>query len=402
MAKQSSMKENMKHTEQTSARDTSVLWTKAELEQALEAARKTAKPAPYVEDWRKTNPDLFPWDRFEDKPESDLREVTLHDPDSLVLFDWGEYADTMRDMLAIAGDDYDAKFLHYHRAKSENPVCVVGKKNSTPRPVEILQKTGGGRVGYDTTLIIVETGAELTVLDRWEAPDQETALVGRTEILLKGGARLNFMQEDQAHASGSVYRRARVRMERDAVLNWTFMTPGAAWHAARLEIFLSGTNTDAHVYGLFAGAGKCRADHRTHQYHSAPNAQSKLTFKTLLAGEAHSVYQGMITVPQQAQKTDAYQQCRNLMLDPNTHADAIPMLEIIADDVKCSHGASIGSLNAEQMFYLRSRGLNYREALTAVAAGFAEEIILHVPLETVQESWRKLVSKTISKASGTV
>lgn len=393
------MKDSMKHTDQTAIKTLANLWSAAELEQALEAARNTAKPAPFIEDWRKTNPELFPWDRFE-SAEPRKRDVSLNDPNKLAAVADGKHTDLMKDMLTIAGDDYDAKFLHYHRAKADAPVCVIGTPDSQPQPVEITQTTTGKGIGYDTTLIIVERGAELTVYDRWDAPDEGAALVGRTEILLKEGARLNFIQEDQAHTSASIYRRARVRMERDAVLNWTLMTPGAAWHAARLEIFLNGSNTDANIFGLFAGAGKCRADHRTHQYHGAPNATSKLTFKTLLAGEAHSVYQGMITVPQHAQKTDAYQQCRNLMLDPNTHADAIPMLEIIADDVKCSHGASIGSLNAEQMFYLRSRGLNYREALTAVAAGFAEEIIQHVPLEVVQEAWRKLVSKTISKASG--
>jgi Fe-S cluster assembly protein SufD len=386
-------------TKQTKQNKTAALWSKSDLEQALEAAENASKPVPYIEEWRKTNPDLFPWDRF-DLPDTALRDVALNDPDSQVLFDWGEYSDVMQDMLSIAGDDYDAKFLHYHRAKSENPVCVVGKKNSKLQPVEILQKTDGGSIGYDTTLIIVESGAELTVYDRWEAPDKDSAIVGRTEILLQPGAHLNFVQDDRLHATGSIYRRARVRMDRDSHLNWTIMTPGAAWHAAKLDLVLNGENTDANIFGLFAGSGMCRADHRTHQYHGAQNAQSKLTFKTLLAGESHSVYQGMITVPQHAQKTDAYQQCRNLMLDPNTHADAIPMLEIIADDVKCSHGASIGSLNEEQLFYLRTRGLNYREALTAVAAGFVEEIIQHVPLASVQELWRKLVSETISQASG--
>jgi Fe-S cluster assembly protein SufD len=187
-------------------------------------------------------------------------------------------------------------------------------------------------------------------------------------------------------------------MERDSHLNWVAMTPGAEWHVARLELFLMGPGTDANFKGLFAGAGNSRADHRTHQYHGAPNANSKLTFKTLLAGRAHSIYQGTITVPQQSQRTDAYQQCRNLMLDPHTHADAIPKLEIIADDVRCSHGATIGTLNKEQMFYLRSRGLTYRQSLTAVAMGFAEEIVQAAGIEAIQESWREIVTRTIGQA----
>jgi FeS assembly protein SufD len=368
--------------------------------QALESARAAARPAPFIEDWRKTNPDLFPWDQLEEfDSKTSRREVQVTDADSKRSIGPKVLVDVMRDLMAIAGDDYDAKLLYYHKALNQTPAYIVAAKNSKPSPMEIIQKTSGSRVGFDTTLIVVESGAELTVYDRWEAPDENAAVIGRTEILLKPGARLNYIQEDQIHPTGSIYRRARVRMERDSVLNWTAMTPGAAWHAARLEIILNGPNSDANIYGLFIGTGANRADHRTHQYHGAPNAKSRLTFKTLLAGTSRSIYQGMITVPQIAQKTDAYQQCRNLMLDPGTHADAIPKLEIVADDVKCSHGASIGTLNAEQLFYLQSRGLNYREALTAVAAGFGEEIIQHVPLESVQASWREQVSRTIKQVS---
>jgi FeS assembly protein SufD len=376
------------------------IWTKDEQMQALESARAAARPAPFIEDWRKTNPDLFPWDQLEEfDSKTSRREVQVTDADSKRSIGPKVLVDVMRDLMAIAGDDYDAKLLYYHKALNQTPAYIVAAKNSKPSPMEIIQKTSGSRVGFDTTLIVVESGAELTVYDRWEAPDENAAVIGRTEILLKPGARLNYIQEDQIHPTGSIYRRARVRMERDSVLNWTAMTPGAAWHAARLEIILNGPNSDANIYGLFIGTGANRADHRTHQYHGAPNAKSRLTFKTLLAGTSRSIYQGMITVPQIAQKTDAYQQCRNLMLDPGTHADAIPKLEIVADDVKCSHGASIGTLNAEQLFYLQSRGLNYREALTAVAAGFGEEIIQHVPLESVQASWREQVSRTIKQVS---
>ncbi|MBL0063396.1 MAG: SufD family Fe-S cluster assembly protein [bacterium] len=113
---------------------------------------------------------------------------------------------------------------------------------------------------------------------------------------------------------------------------------------AKLRMDLIGVNTECHLSGLFSGIGKARAEHRTHQHHGTPNGFSNLLFKTILAGESHSIYQGIITVPQIAQKTDAYQTCRNLMLDP-ARMRRNSQARIIADDVKCSHGASIGTLN---------------------------------------------------------
>jgi Fe-S cluster assembly protein SufD len=187
-------------------------------------------------------------------------------------------------------------------------------------------------------------------------------------------------------------------MGREARLLWCAATAGARWHVSNLEIALNGSGAEAKFKGLYAGSGASRADHRTHQFHNAPSCKSDLTFKTLLAGQAHSVYQGLITVPQQSQKTDAYQQCRNLLLESGTHADAIPKLEIIADDVRCTHGASMGSLNKDQQFYLQSRGLTRWQASVAIASGFAEEIIRHVPVESIQQRWRALVSRTIGKA----
>jgi Fe-S cluster assembly protein SufD len=262
--------------------------------------------------------------------------------------------------------------------------------------VELVQTASGPGLAAFTTVLVIERGAELMLYDRWEIGEDVAAGIGRSEIVVEDGAKLIYITEDQAGAA-PFYRRGRIRLERNARLEWYSATPGASWHVARLEIDLAGAGADATFKGLFAGTAGAKADHRTHQYHSAPNARSELTIKTLLSGGARSVYQGLITVPQQAQKTDAYQQCRNLLLDSGTHADAIPKLEIIADDVRCTHGASMGSVNKEQLFYLQSRGLTRRQAVVTIASGFAEEIIRHVPVEMVQERWRNLVSTAVGR-----
>ncbi|MCX6601092.1 MAG: SufD family Fe-S cluster assembly protein [bacterium] len=370
-------------------------------EHALDLARRAPVPSRFEEDWRRNDPDAFPWNRLEEVDAGftrrDVRvQVLGHGASGLVPLEV-EGTDRCRAMQLIAGDDYDAKFLYYHKALSRDPVCFrVMPKFRGGAPVELVQAGSGPGLATFTTVLVIERGAELVLYDRWEIGDGAAAGIGRSEIVVEEGARLVYITEDQAGAA-PFYRRGRVRLERNAKLEWYSATPGAAWHVARLEIELAGSGSEAVFKGLFAGTAGMKADHRTHQYHSAPNARSELTIKTLLSGGARSVYQGLITVPQQAQKTDAYQQCRNLLLDSGTHADAIPKLEIIADDVRCTHGVSMGSVNKEQLFYLQSRGLTRRQAVVTIASGFAEEIIRHVPVEMVQERWRNLVSTAVGR-----
>ena len=370
-------------------------------EHALDLARRAPVPSRFEEDWRRNDPDAFPWNHIEEVDgERTRRDVHLqvlgHGPSGLVPLE-AQGTDRCRAMQLIAGDDYDAKFLYYHKALSRDPVCFcVMPKFRGGEAVELVQTASGPGLAAFTTVLVIERGAELMLYDRWEIGEDAAAGIGRSEIVVEDGAKLVYITEDQAGAA-PFYRRGRIRLERNARLEWYSATPGASWHVARLEIDLAGAGADATFKGLFAGTAGAKADHRTHQYHSAPNARSELTMKTLLSGGARSVYQGLITVPQQAQKTDAYQQCRNLLLDSGTHADAIPKLEIIADDVRCTHGASMGSVNKEQLFYLQSRGLTRRQAVVTIASGFAEEIIRHVPVEMVQERWRNLVSTAVGR-----
>ncbi len=371
----------------------------------IEQARATSLPARDNEEWRKNDPAAFPWQTAGSAADAAQIKSTLAVRSGLTqdaLLATSADREAFAELLSYSSDDVDAKFLSYHRALTGQPLCLRVPASTTGVVIDLSHHYAGQGLAAPSTLIIVERGAEAIVHDRWIGEGKAVPFIGRTEILVKQGARLHYVHDELIDADASVYRTGRVRVERDGYLNWCSFTTGYKWHVAKLRIDLLGANTEAHLSGLFSGDGNARAEHRTHQHHNTPNGFSNLLFKTLLAGEAHSVYQGIITVPQHAQKTDAYQTCRNLMLDPGTHAEAIPKLEIIADDVKCSHGASIGHLNKEQMFYLQARGLTFRQALTAIATGFAEEVINNVPevLEDVRDNWRERVSQTVGRATG--
>lgn len=378
-------------------------WSATETQTALDMARKAPGPSRLDEEWRKTDPDAFPWaqlaaaDPAQTRRETHVQALGLGEATGLVPLAAIQDTEQCRGLQVVAGDDYDAKFLYYHRAFSRTPACFRIPRNFQGDPVAIVQRASGAGLAAFTTILIIEPGADVTLYDRWEAADDVTAAIGRTEIVVREGARLTLVQDDRIAADTAIYRRGRVRLEKAARLLWCSATQGAKWHVARMEAALVGSGAEAIIKGLFMGTGERRAEHRTHQYHAAPQARSELMFKTLLSGQSHSVYQGLISVPRPAQQTDAYQQCRNLLLNSGTHADAIPKLEIIADDVRCTHGASMGSINKEQLFYLQSRGLNRQQAKTAVATGFAEEIIRYVPLESVQQRWRGMVAEAIGE-----
>lgn len=371
----------------------------------LNQARLASTPDKDIEEWRKNSPETFPWKDVESASDATHFETSINVRSGLTqdaLVATANDRELFASMLNFDATNFDNKFLNYHRALTAQPICLRIPANTNGVVIDLSHRHSGAGLAAPTTLIVVERGAEAIIFDRWQTDNKESPVIGRTEIIVKQGARLHYIHDEQVPSESAVYRTSRIQIERDGYLNWCSFTTGAAWHVAKLRMDLNGVNTECHLNGLFSGFENARAEHRTHQHHNTPNGYSKLLFKTLLAGHAHSIYQGIITVPQHAQKTDAYQTCRNLMLDSGTHADAIPKLEIIADDVKCSHGASIGTLNKEQLFYLQTRGLNYREALSAIGMGFGEEVIQKVPevLEDVRNSWRERVAQTVGRAVG--
>ena len=143
----------------------------------------------------------------------------------------------------------------------------------------------------------------------------------------------------------------------------------------RTETVLAGEGANAQVTGAYAPHARQHVDFDTTQEHAARNTTSDLAFRGVLSGRSSAVWRGMIKVDPGAQQTDAFQECRNLLLSKRAHADAIPGLEILADDVRCTHAAAIAQIDTEQLFYLRSRGLRLEQARRLVIEGFLAELV---------------------------
>ena len=229
-----------------------------------------------------------------------------------------------------------------------------------------------GTALYTRTLVVLEEGAEAEVWDQTVSADAESEGVvnGVVELVVGQNARLRYVGGQDVNEQTWVFGTQRAVVERDGHLEWVTLGFGGKDGKVFLETKLAGAGAHAAVTGAYATRGRQHVDFDTLQEHAAVNTTSDLAFRGILDGRSTAVWRGMIQVDKGAQQTDAFQECRNLLLSKRAHADAIPGLEILADDVRCTHAAAIAQIDPEQLFYLRSHGLPKAGAHRLVVEGF--------------------------------
>jgi Fe-S cluster assembly protein SufD len=181
------------------------------------------------------------------------------------------------------------------------------------------------------------------------------------------------------------------RCRRDAQVKNLAVNIGAERARYENQTRIEGPGADVKMYSLTVAEEQQEFDQRTFQTHNAPNAVSDLLYKNALLDKSRSIFSGLIKVAEGAQQTDAYQTNRNLLLDPTAEANALPGLEILANDVKCSHGATTGNVDASELFYMMSRGIPKRAAMQLMVFGFFEEVIEKVESDELAENLRTLI-----------
>jgi Fe-S cluster assembly protein SufD len=245
-------------------------------------------------------------------------------------------------------------------------------------PVEIsATQDADGTIAHRRTLIVLEEGAEAEVWESYASEDDEldAILNAVVEIRVGAGARLRYVCNQDVAESSWVFASQRAEVERDGTLDWTALGFGSARGKVRMETKLAGPGSQARVTGAYAGGGRQHLDYDTTQEHAAPNTTSDLAFRGVLADRATAVWRGMIRVDPGAQQTDAFQESRNLLLSTKAHADAIPGLEIEANDVRCTHAAAVAQIDREQLYYLRTRGLDPESAKRVIIEAFLEALV---------------------------
>ena len=226
-------------------------------------------------------------------------------------------------------------------------------------------------------LIVLEEGAEAEVWEQYLSGDGESETLFNTvvELVVGQNAKLRYVCGQDLNESSWIFGAQRAEVQRDGRLDWVAVGFGSARGRVRMETKLAGEGAEAKVTGAYAPHKRQHVDFDTTQEHAAPNTVSDLAFRGILSGRSTAVWRGMIKVDPGAQQTDAFQECRNLLLSKRAHADAIPGLEILANDVRCTHAAAIAQIDKEQLFYLRSRGLPEPQAQRLVIEGFMAELV---------------------------
>ncbi|MFL5874061.1 MAG: Fe-S cluster assembly protein SufD [Solirubrobacterales bacterium] len=262
-----------------------------------------------------------------------------------------------------------------------------GVRLSEPIQIELPIEASGTAVNW-RTLIVLEEGAEAEVWEHWSSPSDEVDAVLNSVVELAVGqaATLRYVNTQDISEKAWIFATQRAEVERDGRLDWAALGFGSARGKVRMETKLAGPGSEARVTGGYAGGPGQHLDFDTLQEHAAPNTNSDLAFRGVLAAGSTAVWRGMIKVDPGAQQTDAFQESRNLLLSPEAHADAIPGLEILADDVRCTHAAAIAQVDKEQLFYLTSRGLGDESAKALVIEGFLESLVERLAEGTVRDS----------------
>ncbi|MGH7540724.1 MAG: Fe-S cluster assembly protein SufD [Gemmatimonadota bacterium] len=255
----------------------------------------------------------------------------------------------------------------------------------------------GGALAATHSLVVADSGAEATVVDEFVSPDldQPSLSVAGAVIHGEANATLRYVALQRYGRGVKHFAIQHLSARRDTKLAGFNVTLGADLSRADVSSRLLGPGSESEMLALWFGDREQHFDHHTLQHHAAPHAHSDLLYKGALTEGASSVFRGLIRVDKGAQLTDAYQTNRNLLLSEDARATALPNLEIEADDVRCSHGATIGQVEAGQRFYLMSRGLTRKQAERLLVFGFLDEVLARLPVEGVRDRVREAIEEKV-------
>lgn len=267
------------------------------------------------------------------------------------------------------------------------------------RVTRYLTEAVSGSALFNRTLILADPASQVSFVDEslsveFTAP---TLFSSAVEVMARDGAQVQYVSLQRMGHGVFHLQQQRTLAGRDSTLDTLNVSLGASVARTDLNAQLLGPGANSDMLGLCFGEEGQHFDHNTSQDHVAPHAKSDLLYKGALDGNARSVFRGIIKVHKGAQQTDAYQTNRNLLLSERARADSLPNLEIEADDVKCSHGATVGQLDLDHLFYLMSRGLSRTQAERLVVLGFLGEVLSRLPLGGVVEKVTRIIEERLQQ-----
>jgi Fe-S cluster assembly protein SufD len=297
---------------------------------------------------------------------------------------------------------WDEKFAAHNAAAWQAGLLVRVPKGvvvEQPLYVRVANAVEDGSIFW-RLLVEVEESASLTLIEEYASarPDLRGYSNAVAELFVGPNAKLEYVSIQNLSRETWHFATHHARVDRDAELDWVAGGFGSKKGKVRIQNDLAGPGATSRVTGAYFADGEQHLDYDTFQEHIAPRTESDFAFKGALRDRASTVWRGMIRVENEAQQTNAYQENRNLMLSPKAHADSIPGLEILANDVRCTHGSTTGQVDREQLFYLMARGLSRQEAERIIVRGFFQDILDRIDLEPVREALGAALESRIPQA----
>jgi len=403
-----------------------------ERENAIDYFRKNGFPTRKDEEWRYTNISSlikrkYKFNLHDSKQDKDIKKYLIKGLDTnLIVLINGEYSneyslidnskdyyvqslktafvekkEIVKKYFSKSYKELNDSFTALNTALTNDGVFIHINKNSIiKKPFLILNLTGSDSVevfSNTRNIIIAETNSEATIIDLYHNIGNNYSFSNiLSELFIKDNSTLKYYKiqndNEKSHSVNTVQSRILKSSEFDTfVISW-----GGEILRNNLNSVLEGEGAECIMKGIYLSAGNSLIDNHTLVEHSVPNCHSNQIYKGILGGSSYGVFNGKIMVRQDAQKTNAYQSNKNILISDKASVNAKPQLEIFADDVKCSHGATTGQLNPEELFYLRSRGICKEEAIRLLLNAFLDELILEIDIEPLKIYLEKILNEKLS------
>jgi Fe-S cluster assembly protein SufD len=269
-------------------------------------------------------------------------------------------------------------------------------------PVQLLFVTGGSDLAIQTrNLIVAGADSRASIIEHHVGLGGQPYLANAlTRLVVGDGARIEHAKLQQESPAAWHIAGVRARLGADTRFNSTSIALGGALARVGIDVGLDAEGASCELTGLYLADGRQHTDHHTRVDHRQPGASSREHYRGIMAGEARAVFNGKVVVHQDAQRSDAFQANHNLLLSDSAEVDTKPELEIYADDVKCGHGATVGQLDDDQVFYLRSRGLDAASARTLLTMAFARDVIDRIRITSLRQRVEQLVERRLPALQG--
>ncbi|MGB0775108.1 MAG: Fe-S cluster assembly protein SufD [Akkermansiaceae bacterium] len=294
-----------------------------------------------------------------------------------------------------------AKYAAWHKANVQSGLFVyVPDGVKVERPIEVTHTLSeSNKVAFPHTLIVTGKHAEVSVLDRFISADSDaTSLCVAVNDLIAGdGSKLTYCAIQELNLVSRMIQINSTQAGRDAHATAFTLNTGAQWARNESLSKMAGEGAHSDMLSCNIPSGTQQYDQRTYQHHAAPHTNSDLLYKNTLYGNSKTVFSGLILVDEGAHYTDAYQTCRNLLMEDTAEANSMPGLEINADQVKCSHGSTSASISDEEIFYLCARGIQPNKARRLIARGFSVEAIERLRNETLEEAVLEAIERKFAQ-----